>query len=153
MKIKIFSFCLFLLISVSSVFAGDSINLPGKVSELFHRSFPEVKNVTWHKDEDSYQASFRNSDNNLCKICYSKTGKLLYTFKYYSGEELPLFIKTILAQQYNDTNILGVTEVYANSMTIYYLILGNKKWLYKVKLSENGEILDNETMVNGNPDN
>lgn len=149
MKIKILSLCLFSVISAGAVFAGDSINinLPVKVSELFHHTFPEVEKVTWYKLEASYEAYFKNSDNCVCKIFYSQTGKLLYTLKYYLGGELPLFIKTVLAEKYPDKKILNVTEVYANSTTIYYIILENKTRFYKVKVGEDGEIMDNETFL------
>ncbi len=149
MKTKIFSICLFSVIRATAVFAGDSTNLPAKVSELFHHSFPEVKNVTWYKVEVTYEAYFKKPDSSVCKIFYSRTGKLLYTFNYYSGEELPIFIKTVLAEKYKDMKILNVTEVYTDRTTIFYTILENKKWIYKVKLSGDGEIMDSETFLKG----
>lgn len=148
MKIKILAFCFFTAIHATAVFAGDSINLPEKVSEIFRYSFPQVENVEWYQIDNSYEAYFKKSDNTVYKVFYSKSGKLLYTFKYSSGEELPIFIKTILAEKYKDRKILNATEVYSNNTTNYYIILKNQKTLNKIQISENGEILENESFIN-----
>lgn len=121
MKIKILAFCLFAAVKATSVFAGNSINLPEKVAELFKHSFPEVENVIWYKIDDSYEAYFKKSDQSICKVFYSKTGKLLYTVKYSLCQDIPLFIKNIFAKKYQDKKILNTTEVYANNTTNYYV--------------------------------
>ena len=149
MKIKFLSFCLFTVIHATSVFAGDSINLPEKVAESFNHSFPKVENVIWYKVDNSYEAYFKKSDQSICKIFYSKTGKLLYTFKYSSGEDIPLFIKNMLAEKYKDKKILSSTEVYANNTTNFYIFLKNQKSLTKVKVNADGDILEDQTYDNG----
>jgi len=149
MKIKILAFCLFAVAQATSVFAGDSINLPEKVAELFKHSFPEVENVIWYKIDNSYEACFKKSDQSTCKVFYSKTGKLLYTIKYSSGEDIPLFIKNILAKKYQDKKILYTTEVYANNTTNFYILLENQKSLIKVRVDEDGHILEDQTFVHG----
>lgn len=148
MKIKILSFCLFAVLTGTTVFAGDSINVPEKVSQIFRNSFPQVGNVKWHRIDNCYEAYFRKSDNSVCKAFYSKCGKLLYTFKYSSGEDLPMFIKTILAEKYRDRKIVNATEVYANNSTNYYIILEDRETLNKVRITEDGTILQNESFVN-----
>ena len=149
MKIKIVAICLFTVIRTTSAFAGDSINLPEKVAELFKHSFPQVENVVWYKVDNSYEAYFKESDQTICKVFYTKRGKLLYTFKYSSGEDIPLFIKNILAEKYKDKKILNTTEVYANNSTNFYIILGNQNSLSKIKVNVNGDILEDESFVNG----
>ncbi len=91
MKIKMLSIYLFTVLFSTNVFADNPINIPGKVYELFHNSFPEVKNESWYKFRDSYEVYFKNSNNSTCKIYYSRNGKLLYTLKYYTGKDASSF--------------------------------------------------------------
>ena len=147
MKIKMLSIYLFTVLFSSNVFAGDSLNIPAKVYELFHNAFPEVKNESWYKSLDTYEAYFKNSDNSVCKIYYSTNGELLSTIKYYSGKALPLFIRTNVAEKYAGKNIFSVTEIYANNKTIYHIMLeDNRKW-YKVESNINGDITLDETLL------
>jgi hypothetical protein len=145
MKIKMLSIYLFTVLFSSNLFAGDSINIPAKVYELFHNAFPEVKNESWYNFHDMYQAYFKNSDSYSCRIYYSRNGELLSTLKYYSGNALPLFIRNNVAEKYAGKNIFSVTEIYANNKTIYYIMLeDNRKW-YKVESNISGEITLDET--------
>ena len=147
MKIKMLSFYLFTVLFSANVFAGDSINIPPKVYESFHDAFPEVKNERWYKAPDTYGASFKNFDNSSCKIYYSPNGKLLSTLKYYSGNALPLCIRIKVAEKYAGRNIFGVTEIYANNKTTYYIMLEDNMNWYKVKSDINGNITLDETLL------
>ena len=141
------SFYLFTVVFSANVFAGDSINIPQKVYRLFHNAFPEVKNESWYKSPDTYEAYFKNVDSSSCKIYYSRDGKLLSTLKYYFGNALPLFIRIKVAEKYAGRNIFGVIEIYANNKTIYCIMLeDNRKW-YKVKSDINGNITLDETLI------
>ena len=139
------SIYLFTVLFSYNAFAGDSVNIPPKVYKSFHNTFPEVKNVSWYKSTDMYEAYFKNSDNSSCKIYYSRNGKLISSLKYYSGNALPLFIRNNVAEKYAGKNIFSVTEIYANNKTIYYIMLeDNRKW-YKVESNISGEITLDET--------
>jgi hypothetical protein len=81
MKIKMLSIYLFTVLFSSNVFAADSINVSQKVYKLFHKSFPEVKNESWYKSSNTYEAYFKNSDETVCKIYYSMGGELISTIK------------------------------------------------------------------------
>jgi hypothetical protein len=147
MKIKMLSIYLFTVLFSSNVFAADSINVSQKVYKLFHKSFPEVKYVSWYKSSNTYEAYFKNSDETVCKIYYSMGGELISTIKYYSGNELPLFIRTRLAKKYAGKNVCNVTEIYADNKTVYYITLEDNRECYKVHSSINGDISLDEILL------
>ena len=147
MKIKMLFFYLFTILFSANVFAGDSLNIPTTVYHLFHNAFPEVKNESWYKFPDTYEAYFKNADSSSCKIYYSRNGKLISTLKYYCGSALPLFIRINLAEKYAGRDIYNVTEIYANNKTTYYIMLEDNMTWYKVKCDISGNITLDKTLL------
>jgi hypothetical protein len=110
---KIISLCLAAFIS-TGIFAAPP-HLPdssGKIKKVFHHDFPEVSNFKIYTSGNEYLVYFNDEENQSSgRVYYDADGNILQTYQYYSGEQLPPFIRAKIDKKYNGKSIFSVTEV------------------------------------------
>lgn len=106
--------------------AGD----PGeKVLDAFNKTFPNVKEVAWTENEQSFEVKFKQNEV-LSKITYDKEGNILKTLRYYNEQDLPLLVLSKVKRKFSDKKIFGVTEEASEEGTYYHIILEDEKhWI------------------------
>jgi hypothetical protein len=73
--------------------------------------------------------NFKHNDIRT-KITYNADGLIVKTIRYYSGEQLPLFILTKITNKYVDKDIFGVIEESTDNGVIYHVTLEDtKNWI------------------------
>ena len=117
---KIFFIAAASFLFASSSFAADPNE---KVLEAFHKTFKQVKDVTWQDlAENRYEANF-NQNNITYRVMYDQEGNVVKSIRYYYGQTLPIFIQARLAKKYEGKKVFGVTEVSTESDIEYHIIL------------------------------
>lgn len=100
-----------------------------KVLEVFNKTFPNVKEVAWTENEQSYEVKFKQNEV-LSKITYDKDGNILRTLRYYEEQDLPLLVLSKVKRKFTDKKIFGVTEESSEEGTFYHIILeDDKHWI------------------------
>jgi hypothetical protein len=100
-----------------------------KVLEAFNKTFPNVKEVAWTENEQSYEVKFKQNEV-LSKITYDRNGNILKTLRYYYEQNLPLLVLSKVKSRFNDKKVFGVTEESSEEGTYYHIILEDEKhWI------------------------
>lgn len=103
-----------------------------KVLKAFEQTFVKATDVVWHEMENSYLASFKQSEITT-RATYDTEGNLLRTTRYYYEENLPIHVITRLKKKYSDKSVYGVTEITENDTVAYFVTLQDAKNWYIVK--------------------
>lgn len=126
----------------ASSFSAMADDPTGKVLEAFNKTFPNVKEVAWTENEQSYEVKFKQNEV-LSKITYDKDGNILRALRYYYEQNLPLLVLSKVRSKYSDKKIFGVTEESSEEGTFYHIILEDEKhWLNITADSYGGIKLD-----------
>jgi hypothetical protein len=113
----------------ASSFSAMADDPSEKVLEVFNKTFPNVKEVAWTENEQSYEVKFKQNEI-LSKITYDKNGNILKTLRYYYEQNLPLLVLSKVRSKFNDKKIFGVTEESSEEGTYYHIILEDEKhWI------------------------
>ena len=103
-----------------------------KVLKAFNETFTKATDVVWHELQNSYLASFKQSEITT-RATYDPEGNLLRTTRYYSEENLPIHIIAKLKKKYSDKSVYGVTELTQGDDVAYFVTLQDAKNWYMVK--------------------
>jgi hypothetical protein len=103
----------------------------------FKRSFPDVNNEKWNRQNGYYFVSF-TKDKVKNKVVYTQHGQLDYALKVYGEDRLLPSIKSTVKSIYYDYAITNVQELSVNGKTIY-LIKINKNDTWKNLRVSDGE--------------
>ena len=103
-----------------------------KVLKAFHETFAKATDVVWHELQNTYLASFKQSQI-ITRATYDTEGNLLRTTRYYSEESLPIHVISKLKKKYAGKLVHGVTELTQNDEVAYYVTLHDAKNWYIVK--------------------
>lgn len=103
-----------------------------KVLKAFKETFAKATDVVWHEMQNTYLASFKQSEITT-RATYDTEGNLLRTTRYYSEENLPIHILAKLKKKYSDKLIHGVTEITQDDEVAYHITLHDAKNWYMVK--------------------
>ncbi len=103
-----------------------------KVLKAFNETFSKATDVVWHELQNSYLASFKQSEITT-RATYDTEGNLLRTTRYYSEENLPVHIISKLKKKYSDKSVYGVTEITQGDEVAYHVTLQDAKNWYMVK--------------------
>lgn len=133
-KILIYSVCALI---ASAVYADPDPAL----KRTFSRTFPTASNVKWSDDKDGYFVSF-TLNGCLEKVFYDKTGNFICSWRYAGESELPPMVLSVIGKNYKDSKILGATEVATPNTSFYEVKLGTNKYWYSIKVSPNGEVIE-----------
>lgn len=103
---------------------------PGqKVLDAFNKTFPDVKEVAWSDQENSYEVKFKQNEL-LTKVTYDQEGNILKTLRYYYEQNLPVLVLSKVKSRFSDKKIFGVTEESSDNGTYYHIILEDEKhWI------------------------
>jgi len=110
-----------------------------KVLKAFNETFVKAENVIWHEAQNTYQASFKQSEITT-RVIYDADGNLLRTTRYYSEEYLPINIITKLKKKFAGKRIHGVTETTTSEEAYYQIVLEDEKNWYIVNADFSGSI-------------
>jgi hypothetical protein len=124
---KIFLIAAAMIAFVSVSFAADPNQ---KVLEAFHKTFQQVKDVSWQDVDNKYEANF--SQNNITfRVMYDEEGNVVKSIRYYFAKTLPIFIQAKLAKKYDGKTVFGVTEISTENELTYYIILEDQtNWIH-----------------------
>ena len=122
---------------------GAAATTPPEVNEKVLRAFKETfikaTDVVWHEMQNSYQASFKQSEITT-RAFYDTEGNLLRTTRYYAEEHLPVHILSKLKNKYSGKLIHGVTEITQENEVAYFVTLQDEKNWYVVKSDSYGSL-------------
>ncbi|MBO9682631.1 MAG: hypothetical protein J7502_08190 [Flavisolibacter sp.] len=100
-----------------------------RVLDAFNKTFPNVKEVAWTENEQSFEVKFKQNEI-LAKVTYDKEGNILKTLRYYYEQNLPLLIFSKVKTKFADKKIFGVTEESSEGGTFYHIVLEDEKhWI------------------------
>jgi hypothetical protein len=136
---KIVCICSVLFFSFSTTFAHPAKDVNEKVIKIFKNSFPEVREASWHTEENCYEVYFKR-DNCSTRIRYDFNGNLLSTLCHYDQSKLPAFIRAKVNRKYAGKSIYGVTELSTNADHTYHVVLQDDKFWYNVKVDDLGRV-------------
>src|SRR6185503_6215001 len=105
MKKLIICLCLFAAIGAVAA-APPEVN--ERVLKAFKETFVKATDVVWHELQNSYEASFKQSEI-VTRAIYDTEGNLLRTTRYYTEEHLPINVNTKLKKKYDAKTVFGVT--------------------------------------------
>lgn len=134
MKKLVIIVCLF---SAFSAFAADPYDVNEKVLKAFKETFIKATDVVWNEIQNTYQASFKQSDI-LTRASYDTEGNLLTTTRYYLEENLPAHILSKLKKRYEGKTVFGITESSTADEVTYYITLEDEKNWYVIKSDNSG---------------
>src|SRR5258705_7473793 len=137
MKTSIVAFVL--LLGTFPVFAGRPFDVNEKVLKLFHETFKNPKEVTWHEFQEYYEVNFKDQEVKTT-VRYDADGNVLRCLRYYSGSQLPLYILSSLKKQYPDLSIFGVTEFFNGTELTYFVAMQDNKHWYTIKSDPLGNL-------------
>lgn len=103
-----------------------------KVLKAFKATFAKATDVVWHEMQNTYLASFKQSEITT-RATYDTEGNLLRTTRYYSEESLPVHVIAKLKKKYSDKLVHGVTEITEGDEVAYFVTLHDTKNWYIVK--------------------
>ena len=110
-----------------------------KVLKAFNETFTKATDVVWHEMQNTYQASFNQSEI-ATRAFYDTDGNLLRTTRYYSEENLPIHVRAKLKKKYSDKAVHGVTEITEDNAVAYFVTLHDEKNWYVVKSDNWGSL-------------
>jgi hypothetical protein len=120
---------------------GAAATTPPEVNEKVLKAFKEIfikaTDVVWHEMQNTYQASFKQSEIST-RAFYDTEGNLLRTTRYYAEENLPVHILSKLKNKYSGKLIHGVTEITQENEVAYFVTLHDEKNWYVVKSDSYG---------------
>lgn len=133
------------LVVILSLFTAvvASASAPPEVSEkvlkAFNETFLKATDVEWYETQNSFEASFKQSDIQS-KAIYDKNGNLLSSIRYYFEDNLPVHIRSKLKKSYSGKSIYGVTELTVDDQITYHIILQDEKNWYIVISNSYGNL-------------
>ena len=111
------------------------------IQKAFHQDFPEVAHFKIYTSGGQYVVYFNDDANHSSgRVYYDADGNILQTYKYYTGEQLPPFIRARIKEKYDDKNISTVTEITNPDHHYYSIILSDSKQMFIVNSDEKGNL-------------
>jgi uncharacterized protein YkuJ len=126
--------CVFTL---SAFAAGPGID--EKVVRAFEQTFPNVQEVNWVEQPQSYEVSFKQNETRAT-ITYDKEGNILKTLRYYGEAQLPIMVISRLRTKFGNKKIFGVVEECSEEGMYYHITLEDDTHWTKVRADTYGSI-------------
>jgi len=110
-----------------------------KVLHAFEQSFKNASDVVWHEGKDGYEVKFVHNAIDS-RVSYDNEGNILKTIRYYGEEQLPLLVRAKLQKQFAGNKVFGVTELAADGLLDYYIVLEDDTTWRHVKCNFTGDM-------------
>jgi hypothetical protein len=124
MKKIILTMGIMLTVGLATVFAYDKGELNPAVSASFTRDFSGAKNVSWEKQKDFVKATF-NLNSLVLYAYYNFDGHLLAVSRNLLSDQLPIFLRSDLKNNYAGYWITDLFEMASDDQSSYYSTLEN----------------------------
>lgn len=122
-------------------------NVPDTVANAFKAKFSIAEKVKWFIDDDNYQAEFKVSKVDFTAT-FNKSGKWLMTEKFIKSSELPKAVRESVLKEFGQLSAYtfdAVERVETTEQgTVYQMVIEKGELVYKMVISETGEILKKE---------
>jgi len=122
-----------------SAFASPDPSVSEKVLQAFRQTFATVREVTWSESNGNYEARFTFNDL-ATRVVYDKDGNTIRTIRYYQEAQLPLNILAKVKSSYAGQKIHSVTEVTAEGITEYHLVLESASTWTMIMADQSGSL-------------
>jgi hypothetical protein len=100
----------------------DRLNaISTKAVRNFKKVFRNIDGERWYTMPDGYRVNFTEKGIH-CRCDYDKKGHWLHTIRYSIGEELPMNVRLIVANNYPNYRVSLANEIDAAGNTLFYLI-------------------------------
>lgn len=111
------------------------------IKKIFHQDFPEVTHFNISTLNNEYVVYYNDqASHNSGRVYYDTDGNILQTYKYYTGEQLPPFIRAKIKEKYDGKTISNVTEVTNADQHYYSIILSDSEQMFIVNSDEKGNL-------------
>ena|SRR5450631_730993 len=120
---KILTLMAFVMLTISSVFAGGK-DISKSALTTFSGSFAKATNVKWEKYEDYYKASFQMNGQSL-NAFVSEQGDIIAVSRNILSTGLPIGLQASLGKDFATYWITDLTEYAVGNETKYYITVEN----------------------------
>ena len=129
---------------------ADRISVPDGVKSAFQAGHPDVEGVKWEEEGRHFEAEYR--ENRVQKaVVYEAGGKLIATETEVPVSDLPPPIGDYLGRNYPRLRIGEAERVDTNRGTFYEVELQNGNQEIELRFDRNGNFIERETEVDGQP--
>ena len=137
MKISVMMIAIIMLSFVSFAQKTKEQNVPQVIKNALHDKFPNAKEVKWDKEENNYEASFKNNkvDNS---ILFNVNGKIIETEIAITASQLPKKALQYLNDNFKNQKVDEAAKIISEKgITTYEAEIQGKD----VFFDENGKLL------------
>jgi hypothetical protein len=122
------------LAPVKGSLSSDNKNLI-KIKALrdFSKTFETVTNEDWYIIKNGFMAKFKQAEIQY-RVIYGKGGNLIATFRYYTEEQLPQEVRSMVKSTWCNCTISQITEVSFGGKTAYLVNIEDEKSLKTIKV-------------------
>jgi hypothetical protein len=115
-------------------------NVPQVIKNALHEKFPNATEVKWDKEENNYEASFKNNkvDNS---ILFNANGKIIETEIAITVSQLPKKALQYLNDNYKNQKVKEAAKIVTEKGTVIYEAEIKGKDLF---FDENGNFINKE---------
>lgn len=123
----------------SGAWAVPDRSLSEKLLRTFRESFPVANGLSWRENLHSYTVDFQENNVHI-HIVYAKNGDFFRSMRYYSGEDLPYYLQTVIQKKYPNKKIFGVVEMADGRGVSYLLKARDGKILTTIRMANEGTL-------------
>ena len=119
-----------------------------KVLKHFNKTFKNAESIKWEQLDDNFLATFVR-DHVTTKSLFDKKGNVICMISYSSEKKLPVYIKSLVTNNYRNYAITSVANILQDNRKIWIIKLEGKSNYAAVRI-ENDEIdeIENFQKVN-----
>jgi hypothetical protein len=108
-----------------------------RAAESFKKMFKDAPDARWDANENTIVADFSKNAVNT-KVVYNKNGRWIHTLTYFTPDDTPADIRSLIDQDYPYADISQAVKVNEGDMEFYIVQLEDKK-TYKQVSVYNGQ--------------
>ena len=119
-----------------------NLDISEKVLKHFNKKYNNATQVKWYQFDDSFLATF-STGGTLTRSLFNKKGRMIYSINYFSERQLPVDVKKMITNKYENYKITGAAKVLQDNRKIWIVKLADK-FNYVTARLEDGEIEETE---------
>ena len=121
--------------------------VPQAVRTAFAKAYPNVKNVKWEKEGDSYEAGFDLGKEEVSALI-DAAGKVKEVETEIAMDAMPAAVKKSLAKDYADYKVKEAAKIVAENVITYEAEVKKGKESFDLIFSEDGKLVKKEEKKN-----